>query len=250
MKRVNINWKRLTLIIILCLLILVTAGIVLWTQATLEPTELAMNALESSEQITVTQTPSGITFDTPERVVSTGVIFYPGGGVDYRAYAPVLRQIAGQGYRVVATKMPLNLAVLKPNAANRVIKEHTDITHWVLAGHSLGGVMAASYVAKHPDIDGLVLLASYPANDALKDSALPVLSISASFDGLATPETINASRAKLPADTVFVEIDGGNHAQFGSYGFQKGDSPAIITPQEQWAQVVTAVKRFLETLPE
>ena len=42
-----------------------------------------------------------------------------------------------------------------------------------------------------------------------------------------------------------VEIDGGNHAQFGSYGLQRGDPPAEITPQEQQARTVEAISDFL-----
>ncbi len=39
--------------------------------------------------------------------------------------------------------------------------------------------------------------------------------------------------------------EGGNHAQFGNYGPQKGDSPATITAAEQQEQTVEAVSAFL-----
>lgn len=42
-----------------------------------------------------------------------------------------------------------------------------------------------------------------------------------------------------------VEIEGGNHAQFGNYGPQKGDAPAQITAEEQQRQTVAAVEAFL-----
>ena len=42
-----------------------------------------------------------------------------------------------------------------------------------------------------------------------------------------------------------VEIEGGNHAQFGNYGPQKGDPPAAISAQEQQAQTVAAIEAFL-----
>jgi hypothetical protein len=31
-------------------------------------------------------------------------------------------------------------------------------------------------------------------------------------------------------------IEGGNHCQFGSYGFRNGDGTASISPQQQWLQ--------------
>ena len=58
---------------------------------------------------------------------------------------------------------------------------------------------------------------------------VPVLSISGSEDGLATPAKIAASRTDLPAEAAFVVIDGASHAQFGSYGPQAGDGTPTIT---------------------
>ena len=42
-------------------------------------------------------------------------------------------------------------------------------------------------------------------------------------------------RANLPESTIEVVIDGGNHAQFGSYGTQKGDGEAAVTREAQQA---------------
>ena len=42
-----------------------------------------------------------------------------------------------------------------------------------------------------------------------------------------------------------MEIEGGNHAQFGNYGPQKGDQPATISAEEQQAQTVAAIEEFL-----
>ena len=41
------------------------------------------------------------------------------------------------------------------------------------------------------------------------------------------------TRPNLPAAARIVRIDGGNHSQFGYYGFQPGDWPAAITREEQ-----------------
>ncbi len=180
----------------------------------------------------------------------TGFILYPGGHVDYRAYAPFAQSLADQGYLVVVPRMPLSLAVLNPDAALDVIAAHPEITAWALGGHSLGGAMAANFAYTHPGlVQGLVLWAAYPAgNNDLSTQSLPVLSISASLDGLSTTEKIDASRPLLPADTLWVEIVGGNHAQFGWYGDQPGDNPATLSRQEQQSQVVDATAQFLANI--
>jgi len=63
-------------------------------------------------------------------------------------------------------------------------------------------------------------------------------------------EKFDETKALLPADTQYVVIDGGNHAQFGSYGFQPGDNEATISPEEQWTQISTATVEFLKTLSQ
>jgi pimeloyl-ACP methyl ester carboxylesterase len=180
----------------------------------------------------------------------TGFIFYPGARVDYRAYAPVAQDLADQGYLVVIVHMPLNLAVMNPDAATDVISAYPDIKHWAIGGHSLGGAMAANFVYTHPGaVDGLVLWASYPAaSNDLSNSDVRVVSISGTLDGLSTPEKIAASIPLLPADTVWVPIEGGDHAQFGWYGDQSGDNPATISREEQQAQIVQATVELLAGL--
>jgi dienelactone hydrolase len=181
---------------------------------------------------------------------TTGLVFYPGARVDFRAYAPAAQAIADQGNLVVLVRMPLNLAVFDPDLAGDVIAGNPQIEHWAVGGHSLGGAMAANFVYTHPGVvDGLVLWAAYPAeSNDLSGSDVQVLSISASLDGLSTPDKIAASAALLPQDTLWVVIEGGNHAQFGWYGEQSGDNPATITREEQQAQIVQATADLLSKL--
>lgn len=40
-------------------------------------------------------------------------------------------------------------------------------------------------------------------------------------------------------------IEGGNHAQFGNYGRQKGDSGATISREDQQAQAVSAITKYI-----
>ena len=135
-------------------------------------------------------------FETPPTV---GFIFYPGGRVDYRAYAPVLRMIAESGYFVALVPAPLNLAFFDMNAAAPVLAQYPEIRHWVVGGHSLGGVAASVFAKDHLDqLDGIVFFASYPADDSLKNSDIKVLSIYGTND-MAGMETFEEKKSLLPS---------------------------------------------------
>ena len=232
------------------LLLIVCGAIALWLNTAAQPMSEALVALERSTAVTVEQEP-WLVFRPAEMQPDTGLIYYPGGRVDYRAYAPFARAVAEQGYLVVIPRMPFNLAVFDPAEAGAVMDAYPDIRRWVVGGHSLGGAMAANFARSNPDrVHGLLLVASYPADsDSLADTSLPVLSISGSEDGLADRATLQASRALLPAAATFLEIDGGNHAQFGWYGEQNGDNPARIGREEQMAQATSATIEFMQGLP-
>lgn len=240
LKRVLLGLLVVTVILVL--------GFVYWANDAAPATDVALKALESDPQMVVDQRDGYVVFLPVGQSPTTGFIFYPGGRVDYRAYAPVLRMIAQQGYVVAVVDVNLNLAFFEINAADAVISNRPEVDHWAVGGHSLGGVAASSYAAKHlEEVDGLVLWASYPADASLTNATIKVVSIYGTKD-MAGMEPFDKSRAQLPADTQFVVIDGGNHAQFGAYGFQAGDNPASITADEQWAQIAEATTRFLETL--
>lgn len=243
---------RKVLFALLVLLALGIAGFVVWANTPPVPMPEAVEALQSDALVTV-ESDRWITFTPNNAFPDTGFIFYPGGRVDARSYAPSLRQIAEMGYLVVAVPMPLNLAFFGQNNADAVINAYGDqIERWAIGGHSLGGAMAARYAHDHPDtIDGLILWASFAEESfSLANSDVIAASIYGSLDGLATPEDVNRSRATLPAAASFVEITGGNHAQFGDYGEQTGDQPATISREEQQMMAVAATIDVLERIGE
>ncbi len=241
--------KRI-LITLLVVAVLGTLGLVLWGNDAYPPQQPALDALQSDAQVTVTQHDGFITFEPVNVTPITGFVFYPGGRVDYRVYSPVLHQIAAQGYFVAVVKVTINLAFFDINAADKVIAQYPNIQHWAVGGHSLGGVASASYVAKHlSTFDGIVFWASYPSDDSLKDTALKALLVYGTNDMAgSTAYTDQSLLAKFPANTQIVSIEGGNHAQFGSYGPQAGDKEATIPAEEQWAQATAATVQFLESL--
>ena len=227
---------------LLILLVVVCGTFIVWGETPAKASPEAIAALNSDENVRV-DTGQYLTFSPIDQEYSTGFIFYPGGRVDYRAYAPMAHDLASRGYFVVIPRMPLNLAVFGVNKAEQVIHAYPQVENWVIGGHSLGGSMAAHYLYQNPDqISGLVFLASYPASsDDLSQYTGQVLSLSGSLDGLSIPADIEASKALLPETTLFVEIEGGNHAQFGWYGDQAGDNPATISHEEQQAIIVEKI---------
>lgn len=172
----------------------------------------------------------------------TGLIFYPGGKVEAKAYEPILAGLAEKGICVVLVEMPFNLAVLDSSAADGVINEFTNIQNWYIGGHSLGGAMAASYAANYQDkLKGVVLLAAYPT----KELDIPVLSIYGSEDGVLNREKYSDS-IKNANNLSEIVIDGGNHAQFGNYGEQSGDNKSKISSEKQWNQTTNEILNFIK----
>ena len=189
----------------------------------------AYSALKSDETVTVTQTEYGWLFDGPSE--DDALIFYPGGKVEETAYAPLLNRLAGQGMDVCLVRMPFRLAVFGVNKADHVMKQH-DYAHWYIGGHSLGGVMAASYAAAHGgQLSGVYMLAAY-SSKPLDDNTRAVL-IYGSEDGVLNRAKLEEANRYLPVDSAAYVIEGGNHAQFGNYGIQNGDGNALISAEEQ-----------------
>ena len=171
----------------------------------------------------------------------TGLVFIPGAKVEPVAYAASLAGTVEEGATVVITKPTLNLAFFDLRPLSAFTELVPGIDEWSVGGHSLGGVRACQLAE---GTDGLVLFGSYCAND-LSGSGLPVLSISATEDGLSTPEKMDDAAHLLPADTVYVVIEGGNHAGFGAYGPQAGDGEATIPAEDQRQQITAALAPFL-----
>lgn len=180
----------------------------------------------------------------PEKA-ETGLIFYPGGKVEFTAYEPLMVKLAQENVLCVLVKMPLNLAVLDSDAAEGIPEQFPEVKRWYLAGHSLGGSMAASYAADHASAyEGLILLAAYSTAD-LRESGLKVCSLYGDRDGVLNLEKYAKYRTNLPEDTVEQILPGGNHAGFGSYGAQEGDG---ISELEPGAQIQWAAEKILERM--
>lgn len=232
-------------------LLLLGLGFAGWALIGPGPEPAALAALAGDGHVVVETSGPWLIFRTAGDVpATTGLVLYPGARVDARAYAPAARAIAAQGYLAVVVPMPLRLAVLAPERAKDVLGAFPNVEFWAVGGHALGGAMAAQFAHDHPGVaHGLVLWAASPPGDAdLSAYDLAVVSIYGTADGLMAPDVVEAGAARLPPDTSWVAIEGGNHAQFGRYGPQAGDGPAAITSEDQQAQVVAATAALLARL--
>lgn len=200
-----------------------------------------VSSLEEDLNITLTYNQDYLVLAPAENALETGFIFYPGGKVEYTAYAPLLSHLAKAGYTCIIPQMPFNLAVFDQDAASPIMGDFPAIKHWYLGGHSLGGAMAASYASKHSEaIEGLVLLGAYSTED-LSNLPLKVLSIYGSEDQVLNKENYNKGKAYLPKASTELCIEGGNHAYYGAYGEQKGDGEATISSNEQQQLTADAI---------
>ena len=221
--------KHLKRIIPTAVLLLLLLVILLYLGTYYHADETAAGALLSDGTVSVTENGAGWFFDGPsdERIL----VFYPGGKVEESAYAPLMRRLAGEGMDVWLLKLPFRLAVFDVDKADRVIDLGSYAYRYV-GGHSLGGAMAAVYASEHGDkLDGVILLAAFPTRPL--DADLPLLVIYGSEDGVLNREKVAEGRKYAQGRYAEVVIEGGNHAQFGNYGKQRGDGEASVSREEQ-----------------
>ena len=238
------KWLKWIGVSLAALLVVALVGFYVWTRISTYPAFPEAAAL--AEQA---QTERGWYVFEPKGEPTAGLIFYPGGLVDPAAYAPLMQRLSDGGVRAIIVPMPFDLAVFGINRADDVIAEYPDIDTWVIGGHSLGGAMAAEYLKKNPDaVDGVTFLASYPA-DSTDLSAIPAkaVSIYGTEDGVAG-DVFDESLQRLPEGTSLEAIEGGNHAQFGDYGPQKGDGVATVSRDEQQRQTTAAILELVKAL--
>lgn len=242
--------KHKNLLIILGVLVLALGILGFWylTDA-YKPQQPAIEALQSTNDVTVIEGEDYISFEPKENKYQSGLIFYQGGKVEEEAYALLMRSLAENGISVYLVRMPFNLAVFNSDAAEEVLKVHEEINNWYLSGHSLGGVMAASFAEKIPEqLEGVIFLASYPAGD-FSATSIDTLSIYGTNDEVLNTEAYFEAFNVLPKGKEEV-IEGGNHAQFGNYGVQTGDGTAAISSKEQQKITVDGIVDFIEETAE
>ena len=249
----NTPQKRTRWLLIAVFIVLIGLSIwgISWATFARPPLPEAVSALKNDELVEVTEAP-WLTFTPSQAIPDTGFIFYPGGRIDPKGYASLMKAIANEGYLVVVPEMPINMAVFDANVADEIVAAHPEISNWAIGGHSVGGTMAAQYTNTHPDmIDGLAIWASYPADSAnLSDSNLPVILIYGTEDPRVNDSSVEARQHLLPDDTSYVRIDGGDHHQFGDYEIKPEEHHAVIERAKQQEIIIQATLNLLNSISE
>ena len=221
-----------------------------WSLVAYRASAEARLAIRSDSTVAVSYA-DGIWTFAPRRHASAGIpalVFLPGALVDPVAYAPLLRAVAIAGFPAFLVELPRRGAfggtespVLDQRFA-RLLAASSTPRHWMIAGHSRGAVVASALAAeRRAGFAGLVLIgSSHPRDIDLSGLSLPVTKIVGTRDGLASRAEVESNRAKLPTATHWVWVEGGNHSQFGWYGFQPGDRRATIEAAVQRAMMIEA----------
>lgn len=179
-----------------------------------------------------------------------GIVFYPGGKVEYTSYSGLMYELAERGFVCILTRMPENLAFLDLGAASGYEDVISQVSTWYMAGHSLGGAAAGIYISdqvhnnKDMPYEGIILLASYVTKD-LSDTDLRLLSIYGSNDSVLNMENYEDGKTNWPSDASEYVIDGGIHSYFGCYGIQSGDGTPSVTNIEQIRQTADIIEKWV-----
>ncbi len=226
------------------LLLLAFGGFYIWSQQLYKPSK-EMYSLVGNVDI---DHKHHWDFFKPQENKKTGIILYPGAKVEPEAYSYFAKGLANDGYTVIIPRVKFNFAIFDVNKAEQIMKSYPSIKKWYIGGHSLGGAAAASYAYKNLDkIEGIIFLGSFPSNsNDFSNFNVPMLSLYAERDGLSTLSKINETKHLLSKDTTMFEVMGGNHAQFGMYGNQKGDKKATITAKQQQDQMIEVTTKWLD----
>lgn len=230
----------------------VTVVFVTWSLLAYRADDDAREAARSDATVRVERTDHVWRFEpTDGGVAAPTLVFFPGALVDPRAYAPLAREVARAGHRVLLVELPRRGAfggASSPELAARIRASLASIDGtFVLGGHSRGAVIASRVAAgSDPGLVGLVIIGtSHPRDHDLSRLGVPVTKIVGTRDGLATPAEVRRNAALLPPQTRWVWVEGGNHSQFGWYGFQPMDRPARVDGPTQRRMMIDAVLDLL-----
>ncbi len=249
MIRIKKYIKR-TIVILLIIVALAAIAFKLYTMNYYRADTKTIKEIERAGDVVVKKYDKNTLAFFPKDVTpKAGIVFYPGGKVEYKAYSGFMYKLAERGYLCLLPRMPENLAFLRLDAASNLDLDETKVEKWYIGGHSLGWVAAGQYLSdEYSDgetkFSGLILCASYVTSD-LTDSELSTLSIYGSNDGVLNMEKYRENKKNLP-DLIEKVIKGGIHSYFGCYGKQSGDGKSKISNEEQLNEAADIVSEWIE----
>lgn len=226
-----------------------------WSAVAYRANDEARGAIVSDDRVRITRVDGVWRFTPSTTSDSLAFVFFPGSLVDPVAYAPLLRAVAATGHRAFMVELPRRGAFgggRDPALRARLLAllHSESVGRWVAGGHSLGGVVASQVAADGVEgLAGLVLVGtSHPRDVDLSALAVPVSKIVGTHDGLASREEVLRNARLLPPTTRWTWVEGGNHSQFGWYGFQPGDRFASTDAGAQRRAMIAATIELLDSL--
>ncbi len=224
-------------------------GVATWLFYNLQAHGVAPSVLESNSKVRVVKSERAFIFTPAADTMRSAIIFYPGALVDPEAYAPMARSVAEAGFKSVLVKLLFRMAPLSSHQRElyertlSYIDQDTKKRNWIVGGHSRGGKLATQFSSKYPNsLKGMLLVGTlHPRELDLSNLSIDVTKIYGTEDGLASEGEINQFSKLLPKDTHWVRVVGGNHRQFGWYGYQIGDNKAYISREQQQEIMISAI---------
>lgn len=236
------NKGKKIIVILLAIVVVVAISLLLYNNDYYR-SEVSIENYAVSSDYTIDEFKHGIFVDGSG--TKDAVIFYPGAKVEYTAYLPLCVQLAEHGVDCFLVEMPFHLAIFGMNKAGKIMDNYS-YENWYLAGHSLGGAMAANYVAENvQDFAGLIMLAAYPTK-ALVSEELKVLSVYGNKDTVLNKEKLEAGTEFVPEHYTEIALGGANHAGFGNYGPQEGDGEATLERAKQQEMTVNCIMKIIQ----
>lgn len=188
-----------------------------------------MQALKGSAEVSVMETDDYFLFTPNSGSIDVGIIFYAGALVPEEAYAPLMMNLSRRGITCALMKTHTDPNTRMMNFAESISEGDMSLCRtWYLAGHSMGGNMAGTFILNQTDkYKGLIMVGAYTSTDLSKTSLRTML-ITGTNDLVLNRENYRKCLANLPEGYVEHEIEGGNHANFGNYGKQLRDGDATV----------------------
>lgn len=168
----------------------------------------------------------------PAALPAPAVVLVQGGLVEAERYRWLAAHTAAQGYVVIAPDHPNDLAFFAAQngrAALEAVERGGGVLDGLVTpggpaatmGHSLGGVVASILWAQDDRFDGLITLASYPADGTDVESRdTPHLALTGALDASALVEQVEAGWERFAGPRWLGVVEG-----MGHYGWTDGDSP-------------------------
>lgn len=242
-------WRKLVFVVGI---IALTIGIGFWgyfvwnASHLLTPNTAKLTAASSNQSVIISRKSGYIEIKPVGKKPNIGLILYPGAFVDPKGYIALYSRLAESGeVSVFILQSPLGFGLLNIGQGEEVMQVNPTITHWFVAGHSLGGVAACEFSKDNKSVNGLILLGSY-CNSKVTNQSLPVISISGMDDALTNPSKIDAAKSKLPSAAQFVAIPGLNHTDFGDFAtLVNGDRPSSTPAAQTQAKLIMTIQEFI-----